>query len=403
MATSSVFDVIVGGGGIAGSTLAGVLARAGFGVLVVEKEARFRDRVRGEGTWPWGAAEARRLGLGDLMEQAGAVEIRAMQRYEDQRPVDTYAWATDSIDGVPELGFAHTRLQEAAFTWAAAHGATTLRPAKAVAVAHNGRPAVTVIHDDRQVEVAARLIVGADGKLSAARRWTGGESVADPEHHRMGGVLVSGATFDRECDNYSKEPGVVVNWFAAGEEMTRLYLVMTAARLRATGVDRSFAAILAFAGRYMPEGALDGARQAGPIGYHATSDTWASRIAGNGVVLIGDAAGAPDPSQGHGTALLFRDARELSELLMAERDWDGAIAEFATRRRTYFEVILEYDRWPNLLAEEGAAADRRREGHKRATAHDPTLGGFAVIEARGPDTLVADEVPGRHYFGEDLA
>jgi flavin-dependent dehydrogenase len=44
----SVFDVIIVGGGIAGSTLGGVLARSGLGVLVLEKEERFRDQVRGE-------------------------------------------------------------------------------------------------------------------------------------------------------------------------------------------------------------------------------------------------------------------------------------------------------------------------------------------------------------------
>ena len=44
------FDVIIVGGRIAGLYLGGVLARAGIMVVVLEKEPRFRDRVRGEGT-----------------------------------------------------------------------------------------------------------------------------------------------------------------------------------------------------------------------------------------------------------------------------------------------------------------------------------------------------------------
>ena len=41
-------DVIVVGGGIAGSALAGVLAGAGVDVLLLETVTEYRDRVRGE-------------------------------------------------------------------------------------------------------------------------------------------------------------------------------------------------------------------------------------------------------------------------------------------------------------------------------------------------------------------
>ena len=59
------FDVITVGGGLAGSTLATELARAGHKVLVLERETQFKDRVRGENMLPWGVAAARRLGLVD--------------------------------------------------------------------------------------------------------------------------------------------------------------------------------------------------------------------------------------------------------------------------------------------------------------------------------------------------
>jgi 2-polyprenyl-6-methoxyphenol hydroxylase-like FAD-dependent oxidoreductase len=394
--------VITAGGGIAGSTLGGVLARAGLGVLVLEKEARFRDRIRGEGTWPWGVTHARMTGLDDLFDQAGTVEVRSVRRFENQRPVET-VWEVGPDGGVPELTFLHPRFQEAAFAWAGAQGATTIRPAKATSFRGNGTPSVTVDFGDREEAYSARLVVGADGKHSMARRWTGGESVADPEHHRMGGVLISGATIDRDSDDFYWAPGEAVNWFAAGPEMTRLYLVMSAQRLHETGVDRSFDAIVAFASAVMPEGALGGVQQEGPIGYFSSSDIWASKIAGNRVALIGDAAGAPDPTQGFGTALIFHDVRVLSELLLSESNWDRAIDAFAERRRRAFEVIREYDRWHNTFFETGEEAARQRERHGRARECDPELGGFGVLEARGPDGLVADEAARRHYFGEDLA
>src|SRR5215217_7144015 len=159
-----VFDVIIVGGGIAGSTLGGVLARGGLGVLIVEKEARFRDRVRGEVTWPWGVTEARRAGLGDLLDAAGTVEIRAYKRYENGQPVEII-WEQPCPDDIPGMGFLHPHFQEAAFSWAEAQGASTIRPAKATKFSRNGRPSLTVAVAGSETELSARLIVGADGKL----------------------------------------------------------------------------------------------------------------------------------------------------------------------------------------------------------------------------------------------
>ena len=404
MAVRSGFDVVVVGGGIAGSILAGVLARSGVQVLVAEKEPRFRDRIRGEGTYPWGVAEASRLGVGAVFEQAGAVELAGVRVYQAREPVQTDWWAATSLDGLNEAGFSHPRLQEAAFCWAESMGAAVRRPVKVTGFAGGGRATVTVTHDGRVEQVRARLVVGADGKMGKTRRWTGGDSAADPEHHRFGGVAVSGVrTDDRDTDNLAGIPGVWVNWFAQGAETTRLYLTMAYEQLRASGADRSFDALIAVAAKYMPEGALDAVRQEGPIGFFSNADTWATQIAGQGVVLIGDAAGSVDPTVGLGTAQLFRDVRELSDLLLRDDDWPAAIEEYAERRTRYFAVLRQYDLWRTIIDMDASeAADRLREGNKAAAEADPTLGGFALIEARGPDGLTADASARAAYFGKTL-
>jgi len=56
-----MYDIIVVGGGLGGATLAKAMAEHGARVLVLERERRFKDRVRGEATWPWGVAELKQL------------------------------------------------------------------------------------------------------------------------------------------------------------------------------------------------------------------------------------------------------------------------------------------------------------------------------------------------------
>jgi menaquinone-9 beta-reductase len=46
------------------------MAKAGASVLVVERETRFQDRIRGEIMEPWGVAETRRLGIYDEIRVA---------------------------------------------------------------------------------------------------------------------------------------------------------------------------------------------------------------------------------------------------------------------------------------------------------------------------------------------
>jgi menaquinone-9 beta-reductase len=64
-------DVVVVGAGIAGASIAAVLARGGVEVLLLERQHGYRDRVRGEYMATWGVLEARALGLEDAIRADG--------------------------------------------------------------------------------------------------------------------------------------------------------------------------------------------------------------------------------------------------------------------------------------------------------------------------------------------
>ena len=101
------WDIITVGGGIAASAFARAMCQRGARVLILEKETRFRDRVRGEGTVPWGVAEARELGLLELLRADCAHDVPFVDG--GMGPRDT---RSTTPQGLPTLTFAHQEMQE---------------------------------------------------------------------------------------------------------------------------------------------------------------------------------------------------------------------------------------------------------------------------------------------------
>lgn len=398
-------DVAIVGGGIAGSSLGAALAASGFGVVVVEREARFRDRVRGESLHPWGAAEADRLGLIPVLRAAGARPLPIWQRYADRLPLDPFRWAEVVPGGHVEWAVPHPALQEAMLAHAASNGATVLRPARVTAhrPTTRHRSEIDIVDAAGSTAVTTRLLVGADGARSAVRRWIGATMVEDPTHHAIGGGLLDGIDLDDDSTHQAHPPGAMVVLFPRGNGRARAYLVCAPAEAAAFRGPNAAADFITACAASLPEPAMRAAKPAGPVSFFSAADVQSTRLNAPGVVLVGDAAGATDPSQGHGLSLAFRDARELAELLRDESDWSRATPAFAEHRQTYVAPLREHARWAGLLTiDRGPDADARRHRVASARDVDPTAGGYAGIYAFGPDGLVPDDAARRHFFGEDL-
>ena len=162
------FDVITVGSGLAGSTLSAELARAGHKVLVLERETRFKDRVRGENMVPWGVAAARRLGLVDDLIAAGGHQPRSWITYIFGNPVSKRDLRATTPHGEVSLNIYHPDMQEALLERASTLGVEVKRGAKVVSVDSGpGRdPTVTFELEGRRETVSARVVVGADGRSS---------------------------------------------------------------------------------------------------------------------------------------------------------------------------------------------------------------------------------------------
>jgi 2-polyprenyl-6-methoxyphenol hydroxylase-like FAD-dependent oxidoreductase len=106
------YDAVVVGGGLGGSALADQLARGGHSVLVLEREARFRDRVRGENMLPWGVAATKRLGLYDDLIAAGGHPAPNWCQYAMGQAVPIRDLRETTPGGDSMLNIFHPVLQE---------------------------------------------------------------------------------------------------------------------------------------------------------------------------------------------------------------------------------------------------------------------------------------------------
>jgi 2-polyprenyl-6-methoxyphenol hydroxylase-like FAD-dependent oxidoreductase len=404
-ANATTHDVLIVGGGVAGSSLAIVLSRGGLDVVVIEREARFRDRVRGEGIHPWGYREARQLGLEPVLEEAGANPLFFWQPYFEREPVEPTRWDDDDANPLPELGVSHPRLQEATIKAAKQAGATIFRPASARSIAQDTDGAWGVhlaLESGEQRELKGKLLVGADGRTSAVRGWLGIHATHDPEHHRFGGALVEGADLVSNAVHVIYFPGGTSYIMPQGEGRARVYFGGAKELIEPLASDHSGEAFLSFLRERFPAGALDQATLAGPLAFFPNADIVRDRLTGPNAVLIGDAAGANDPSVGQGLSLAYRDVHELSDLLLKGDSWQDAIDEFDRRRSAYHAIAREHATWIGEIAiENGDDADAKRAGMRRAKEADPTQAGFAFMYSRGPFELDVSPEGRARFFGED--
>ncbi|HYI26107.1 MAG TPA: NAD(P)/FAD-dependent oxidoreductase, partial [Thermomicrobiales bacterium] len=311
-------DVAIVGGGVAGSSLAVVLRRAGLDVHLIERSDLFRDRVRGETIHPWGVGHVRELGLYDLVrDSASAQEQRLWQKYVDGEAQEPSRWA-DNFPKTPNgLGVAHVDLQEALLAEAVRTGAMLHRPAEVAFDRIRDRPRLGITTPDGETSISPALVVGADGEHSATRRWLGGTRRADPTHHYLGGVLVQGLGLATDRIHQALFSGGMILTSPLSEDRARVYIICDPER--ASTIQRSEIPARQIVDQFRnstPDGLLAERWHAiGPAGFFPNSTMVATIPSSRDVVLIGDASGRNDPSQGHGLSLVFRDVHALRDLL----------------------------------------------------------------------------------------
>ena len=393
-----MYDLAIVGGGLGGSTLATVMARAGTRVLVVEREQQFRDRNRGEYIHPWGVVEARALDIeARLLETCGhPVPWRSM-----------YAGGTliarrdvTAARGCPGIGFHHPEMQEVLLALARESGAEVRRGVVVTGVRPGTPPSLELEDGER---ITARLVVAADGRTSRAREWAGLLTLRDPECLVIAGIFHGQLDLPSDSVHTVYEPrrgqGVLI--FPVGGERFRSYFFYAreGPPRPLHGARHADDFIAACAETGAPPTWFARARVLGPLASFEACDRWVERPHREGVALIGDAAAATDPTFGDGLSLTLRDVRTLRDRLLGTPDWGEAAEAYAAEHARYYGALRRIQGWTReLLYERGPAAEARRARALPLLAKEPDR--RLDYGTWGPDGP-SDEAARRRFYAED--
>lgn len=335
-------DVVIVGAGIAGSALAISLAGSGHSVTLLEKSTVHVDRVRGEFIVPWGVAEAKTLGILDVLESAGGnYTVRSIPYGEEFSPEDARKYPLPMDQMVPgvrgAMNLGHPRICNALNAAAMAAGATLLRGVDRIQVSAGLLPRIEFTHSGSNTTLAPRIVIGADGRGSTVARQVGFERLADPIHHILSGLLVDDVSawpLDEQSVGVDGDVGFYI--FPQGNGRVRLYATHGLdQRNRFAGDGATERFLGAFDRPSIPHGgSLSRGRPAGPCHGYPNNDVWIDNPVAPGIVLIGDAAGHNDPSGGQGISIALKDARLVCEALNTTKAWTPeTFAPYTSQRR----------------------------------------------------------------------
>jgi len=395
MAAAS-YDIITVGGGIAASALARAMAERGAKVLVLERERQFKDRVRGEAVVSWGVAEANELGICDLLQEKCGHDVPYVEAGSGVRDL-----RATTLQKLPLLSFPHQVMQETLLAAAENAGAQVRRGVSVEQIECGAEPSV-VVDGHGHERISARLVVVADGRGSAARKWTGFPICEQSNGYYVAGVLLINVHMSTEIFYavFNAELGTWIGLIPQAGEQFRAYFVYPKTmgyRLQGEAMLGLF--VRESAKTYPPiADCCADAKSIGPLASFDASDNWVEHPYRDGVALIGDAAATSDPTYGQGLSFALRGARVLRDELTGNSDWEAAGHRYADQHQRSFHACHVVEGWLRTVFQDPSAeAAALRARAMPLIAKDPTRVPDHIFS--GPDLPLNEQVRAR-FFGE---
>ena len=348
-------QVIVVGGGPAGSSAACLLATAGVDVLLLDRASFPRDKVCAEYLSPECSRILDRLGALSAVESSGAAHLAGMRV---QAPDGTIMRgdfvANHGYKGFRDRGLAvrRTVLDSILIERARSAGVRVLENAQVTDVvsARKRVSGVTVSRDGRPETFGADIVVGADGLRSIVSRRLGLHG--GPRKPRRLALVAhyTGIEGVGDCGEMFIERDGYCGFVDVGNGVSNVAIVIPVSRGGEVAGDRTdffeqwFASRPHLAARFAKAKRIDEVRATGPFASFAKSAFVP------GAALVGDAADFFDPITGEGIYAALRGGEMLADAVSeVSSAWspasaDRAVARYASARKAEFSGKWKVER-----------------------------------------------------------
>jgi flavin-dependent dehydrogenase len=399
------YDVIVAGGGPAGTSAAVHLATGGARVLLLEREKFPRAKLCGEFISPECLAHFARLGVLDEMKEASGVRVGETKFFarSGRRVSVPSAWFGRETSGgeaaAGALGLSRAEMDQRLLLRARAVGVEVLEEAQVAGLLFEAAGRVRGVRVEWQgemLELRAHVTIDATGRARAlARRvetakgsaWVEATArVSTPKRMPL-------VAFKAHLENVGGEERVCEIYFYRGgygglsrveNGLSNLCFIVAARDVRAQGSD---------AERVMREIVMSNTRAAETLRGARVSSEWLAvalesfgrreLVPADGLLMVGDAASFIDPFTGSGMLMALESGelagacvtRALPDLRRAGGTFASLAEDYRARYRERFGKRLRVCSWlrraafaPGLATEAGIVALGASERMRRVLA-----------------------------------
>ncbi len=336
------YDVVIAGARCSGASTAMLLARQGLRVLVVDPAKRGSDTLSTHALMRAGVLQLHRWGVLDQLEAAGTPAIRKTTFHYGGEPIEVAIKPKDGIDALyaPRRTVVDRILVDAAV----AAGAEVVHEQSVVDLLRDTdgrvRGAKIAGADRREMDVAADVVIGADGVRSRVARLL----EADLDYtvsNTTASIYGYWKDLGLEGFHWFYSLGASVGAIPTNDGDTCVFASLPPSRFesgRQNGLEALHSGVL---NDVSPELAsrVAGCESSAKLRAFPGATGFLRRSAGPGWALVGDAGYFRDPLTAHGMTDAFRDAELLARAVV--QGGDDALAGYQATRNELVRGLLD--------------------------------------------------------------